>query len=229
MRTKLFPLAAALACLLLSAPASHGQDCADYSTNPLNPVLGSVDFQHAGLDYQSPGDIAAVGNRAMVSAHFIETFPDGSLFVADISDPENPAFVGEAVMDSLYSGRVAFDGVYAYLEGTFFEANFILVYDVTGPQPVQIGSVPATCSDLALASGSPSDLLYIADDQNMRVMNVSDPANPALIGSVAFTPRMGRVAVEGDYAYLVGCSQGGVRHRYARDRRHRPTPLRPRW
>jgi hypothetical protein len=209
MRTRLLLLAASLACLLLSAHASNGQDCVDYSTNPLDPVLGSVDFDNIGIDYQAAGDIASVGNRAVVSANFIETFPNGSLFVADITDPENPAFVGEAVMDGLYPGRVAFDGVYAYLIASFMEASFILVYDVTGPQPVQIGSVPATGSDLALASGSPSDRLYVADDQHLRVIDVSNPTNPTLIGSVAFTTRVVRIAVEGDHAYLAGFSPVG--------------------
>jgi hypothetical protein len=40
-------------------------------------------------------------------------------------------------------------------------------------------------------------------------MDVSNPASPALIGSVTFSTRVLRVVVEGDYAYLAGFSPVG--------------------
>jgi len=182
--------------LLLSSPAIAGPDCLDYATKPPDPILGSVDVS----SFQTLADLAVAGGHAYITAVTIVTEPNGELFVTDVSDPTNPHVVGSHY-ENLFMGSVASDGRYAYLLAFDEYTSFLQVVAVTQPTaPVLVAQKPSEGRDLALVE----DLLYLADNSLLEIIDVSNPTTPVTIGTLTAPMGVFNVAVAGNYAYLTG-------------------------
>jgi hypothetical protein len=199
-----------------------GQGCAS--------LTGYEDF---GQYNQSPNDVAVAGSYAYTADLY-------GLTVYDVSDPANPAKVGELLLPEEASG-VAVSGSVAYVADG---ESGLQIIDVTDPSaPSRLGSydTPGYAWDVALFG----NVAYVADEASgLQIIDVSDPTAPSLIGSVATRRPALDVAVEpatgtvwlADGALLegvdAGCSRGACflcgQVRSRRAGRERPGQPRPR-
>jgi len=119
--------------------------------------------------------------------------------IHDISDPAQPVLVGTLTGEHLGQMTTAPD------PGFLFAADRgigLRVFDVTPPgsaHPVAAVGMPSATRD-GFFSGS---LAVTVHEQGVRVFDLSDPSQPAVIGSWSFSGEtlFGEVAQIGDYAY----------------------------
>ncbi len=116
--------------------------------------------------------------------------------VVDVSDPNSP-FVEESIR---LSGDVngmwsAGDRLYAFDCECYLNA----IHVAASPSPaVQLGFIPGGFNDLFVAG----DRLYTARrNQGLEVFDISDPANPTVLGKTSDAATLGGVAVDGSYAF----------------------------
>jgi len=126
--------------------------------------------------------------------------------VFDVSNPANPAQVGMMTPSPADAVRaIAIVGDYAYAVGWVGGLHIIHIADPTNPVEVGNYDTPGLARDVAAAG----PYVYIADN-DLLVVNVSDPAHLALAGSYAIPGSTARsVAVSGGYAYVGGYSPMG--------------------
>ena len=186
------------------ADGCYGLQVIDIS-NPANPRrLGGYDTSGQAQALALSGDYAYVADG------------DSGLQVIDISNPANPRRVG-GCDTSGYAEGVAVSSNYAYLaegawsDGTTRHSGGLRVINVSdAANPQQLGSYDT--------SGDARDVVvsghyaYLAEDSwyegtewhsgSLRVIDVSDPANPQQVAAVADTSFPTAIAVSDDYAYV---------------------------
>ncbi|MCD4750672.1 MAG: hypothetical protein K8R59_14975 [Thermoanaerobaculales bacterium] len=148
----------------------------DYSV-PSSPQL------LAQLPLDNARDIALDGNFALVASHPRGSYAYDWLSIFDVSDPANPDHRASipGFQKSQATCVAAADGI-AYLGS----GRRVLIIDYHDPDHPRVLSAPFVTGenphilDLAVSQG----LLYSATDQGLRVMDVSDPAEPEIIASV---------------------------------------------
>jgi hypothetical protein len=209
------------------AVAVHGR-YAYLNVGPRLVVLDVADLAHPTVVGQSPPlpgfeSVAVAESHAYVAG-------EGGLHVIDVSDPVAPTAVGlYATTGSAWSVAVMNTTVYLATGGGLH------IVDISNPvAPAGIGfyDTPDTALDVTVVG----DVAYVAeaysenDDPTerggLRIVDVSDPANPSEIGYYPLYPRQSgynriyeprgtrAVAVAGDYACLIyGApkSKGGLR------------------
>ena len=166
-------------------------------SDPSNPaIIGSVDTP--GYAY----GVAVTGDKAYVA-------DSGSgLQVIDISDPTNPAIIG-SVDTSIYVSGVTIRGNKAYVVND----GGLQIIDINDPSnPTIIGSVDTPSSAYGMAVTG--DRAYVVTSEyfkykidfesGLQVIDISNPSNPAIIGSVNTPGSAYGVAVAGDKAYVTG-------------------------
>lgn len=126
------------------------------------------------------------------------------LAVFDITNPSNPTEVG-LYQTGGFTFRMTVAENYAFAGG-----DNLCAVDISDLEaPIMIGSIPGLdfCWDITKRD----DYLYVADnDAGLRIVDVSDPANPVET-SVWDTPgHATRIALKEDYAFI-GDSWGGLR------------------
>ncbi len=142
-------------------------------------------------------DIAISGDHAYVTY-------DRDFWVIDLSDPANPNKVGEYVYSEKINDVVV-SGDHAYLA---VKSDALVVLDI---------SDPAAPVFVAQASGGGGQCLEVAGDHvfmsvstDFRVVDISDPTNPATLGSVTSPERITEIEVHGDYAFCAAQDTGLV-------------------
>ncbi len=147
--------------------------------------------------------------------------PDSGFHVIDVSDPESPNFVGRFSIPDM-PRNVAVRGKYAYVAK--YDAGF-QTYDITLPAPlILLGA----CSTLGTAYTVTvaGDYAYVSEKRGhdgfhlggplwhlaLQIINVTDPANPKLVGSFSdladrFILPSG-ISVVGHYAYIADEESG---------------------
>jgi hypothetical protein len=136
-------------------------------------------------------DIAVAGNYAYVTS-------SGGLEVIDVQNPTNPVVVG-SVSTPGNAWRVAVSGDYAYVAD--YDSGLVAVDVSVGSLPTVVGSIafPHRVDDVAIQG----DYAYLSSFSTMRIVDISTPATPALVGTLSFTGGYAvSVGVSGDYAYL---------------------------
>nr|NQU93548.1 T9SS type A sorting domain-containing protein [Bacteroidota bacterium] len=136
---------------------------------------------------------------------YVITYSSG-MNVYDVSDPVHPEYLSTT-------------NVSGYAGGYFAENNFLYVvtnnairlYDVSFPSvPVLRSSYPCTPRGILVSDGYG----YIADQSGLKIIDVSDPDNLTLVGSIAISGACYDVAVIDDFAYVAnnwyGGTEGGV-------------------
>lgn len=164
-------------------------------TNPTAPQQ----LAEIGIVFTPFLDAALAGNLLFIAA---DSMSDGGLLVYDISDPAQPAQIGEyagvnaATHLSLYDvpGGPTPDRVY------LSSADGLRILDVADPtNPTLIGS------ELSYGAGENirlGDYAYVVTTSGVTILDVSNEANPQEIWISPPPSYAWEVAVQGDYAYI---------------------------
>jgi hypothetical protein len=122
---------------------------------------------------------------------------DSNLQIIDIRDPSNPRLKNS--YDSSGYGKVVVLGNYAYLTNSGLQ-----IIDISNPSnPTLKGLYNTTgITDVAISG----KYVYLVDNSSLQVIDISDPTNPKFKGSCGISPRVGQIAVSGNYAYVTSTS-----------------------
>ncbi len=187
-------------------------------SDPANPeILGGADLslpgQARGLDVV--GRYAYVGFEASV-------FPGDDVFrIIDISDPTNPVVVGgealtfdNSVRSIKVVGKYAYLGIYQF-NGTLNKSlDIIDISDPYNPRkvsPTTISGLTAEVRSLDVVGKYAYLVSYFDDDlpgsestNIMRIVDISNPSSPVVVGGSSLTlPNYARqIEVVGRYAYV---------------------------
>ena len=151
---------------------------------PDNPLeVGSFD---------TPGSISEIsisGNYA-----FIADGPEG-VCILDISNPANPGLVNTIDIAGS-TGCIDVFGNYAYV----MTNSGLLIYDISSLYtPILIGSYSGITGNAKYSEC----FLYISNGYNgLKVIDVSDPSNPTLVGGCSVYWFASDIAVVGDLVYI---------------------------
>lgn len=158
---------------------------------PANPVwLKSVPALYGE-------NVAAWGNVAAITDY-------GKIRFYDVTNPANPVHGGETASFSTGNEGFAISGNYAYIP----DGDKLLVYNISNlSTPVQVGSV--THGGYSYIASIDGKYAYVAaEGAGLRVIEVSDPANPQEAGYYdGASDARGVVAVNG-YAYVTERADG---------------------
>ncbi|MCB9854702.1 MAG: hypothetical protein H6818_03370 [Phycisphaerales bacterium] len=148
----------------------------------LNDGLEIVNFP--ALTATLTGSFATQGDAVAVCVQgttaYIAEFGHG-FSVVDVSDPSNPVPLGSFETMEQASGIAVANGI-AYLTE---ESDGLQIFDVSDPTaPVHLASYPSPLEAIDIeVSGS---IAYLAEGVRLKVLDVSDPANPVQAGSISF-------------------------------------------
>ena len=161
-----------------------------------------------------------VGGRYAYLVDRTETGSEGSLYILDVTDPSAPVLVGAAVIGNA-GKEIVVSGRYAYIthRGGLYggTGSGLKIFDILDPaHPALVGSLDETkmggsarslavAGDYAYVSGNtweagPSP---IPNGGNLSIIDVSNPAAPAMVGLYAESlyGEFGKVKAQGRYAY----------------------------
>lgn len=146
----------------------------------------------------APTDVVVIGSFALVA-------DANGLRVIDVRDPEAPVVVASLDL-GVAVRRLEVDGGWAYL--ALGEEGLACV-DVRDPHALRLAARLDTGSPVA-ACAADGNRLYLAEGsaRRLRVLNVSDPADPASITSHALAGDALDLQVTGNWVHLAG--PGGV-------------------
>ena len=195
------------ACLLLSPLPAAGTclDCIDYGTDPVEPIVGTLDVTDSPVDVQVRGDLVYLLTNDRYSP---EDPPVHELVIASAADPTAPVQLG--ALDSPW-GHVDLDvdGGFAYVADPSLAK--IDVSDPTSPQLVgyyDFGGFPGETAKRLDVDG---DYAYVitelegAGEEYIRVFDVSGDV-PSPLGRVEFSSPVVELVGRGSYLYAVGHS-----------------------
>jgi hypothetical protein len=168
------------------------------------------------LDVTQPATLRQVGRIApLIRAGWVATRGDVAyvstgeqdIRVIDIRRPERMRERGAGVTLNGSGGPiVAIGNEYVYIATGVATGGRVDVYDVRNPdQPAHAGSLRLNFPQELIASGS---LLYVPDEFGLQVVDISNPASPAMKGTIVFPPDnfvtsgATSVAVAGQYAFV---------------------------
>lgn len=157
-------------------------------SNPAAPTLVNKD----GLSGYGTYGVSASGHYAYVT--------DGSgLEIVDISDPEHLALAGKC--DAVSGEDVTVSGSYAYVTDYW---NGLKVVDITNPANVTIVGEYCTCTAGQARDMTVSGNYAYVTGQGLQVFDISDPAQPVLVGACDATWGLVRLSKSGNYACVTG-------------------------
>jgi len=129
-------------------------------------------------------------------------------FSVDISDPEAPSTVG-TVNPVNTLGRLALDGVHAYVAEGTGGLGVVNVSDPVHPNHIALVDTPGSAEDVAISGNH----AFVADAAGgLRIIDITTPSSPSEVGHYDWTdqPVFG-VAARGGYAYVTTQNSGGLR------------------
>jgi hypothetical protein len=166
--------------------------------NPANPTAARPEGEGLG----QLTDIAVAGRYAYVAA--VER-----LFIVDLTDPVRPTRVGAVSTQPGQADRTVVVGDYAYVGTDYGGLRIVDVADPTSPVEIAAYHAPSQYPlDIAAAGG----YAYVADGTNgLHIVDVSDPTHPRAVGLYYRPLSADRVAVVGQYAYVLFRGLGSER------------------
>jgi hypothetical protein len=164
---------------------------------------------HLDLTIQANG-LAVQGGFAYITGQEFVLGP-GQLIVVELSTPASPRQVTVAETTRGTPRRSVVDGGHLYVFSKTFNASggTLDVFDLANPAaPTRVGSVDLSVGQTGLGSVAVGGgRAYVLAETGLRIVDVSDPAQPRLAGSYAppsgVAPQPLAVAASGRYAYLV--------------------------
>lgn len=154
------------------------------SSRPLSVMKDGI----GGFDLlEGAGFVFTVGNIAYITGDF-----DGALSIVDVSNPATPVLLGQAVHGSGFTHlsnarRVFVEGDVAYVVSGG-GAQYVTLIDVSDPgAPVQLSVLQDGVGGIADISNIEdifvvNDRLYLTADAALMIVDVTNPAAPALLG-----------------------------------------------
>jgi len=163
--------------------SNYGVTLADVSDPSSPQLLGTVDLG----DYVN--DVAVFGSIAYAAAN-------AGLVVLDVSDPQAPSVLGTVPgQPDDWTASVEVD------ETTCYVANYpggLKIFDLTDQvHPTLISTLGIPCQDVTL-SGS---WAYLACDDSVLVVNVTNPGSPQVVGSVKLPTWANDIIASGSMLY----------------------------
>ena len=165
----------------------------------------SASPQVTAIDYL-PAAAAAVlqGNYIYLSGSMFQ----GDMSIVDISNPSNPQSISTLTVDDRGSTDIFVEGDYAYV--TCYNDQVAIVNISNGLNPFIENRITTGQSTYGIAKLG--NYLYVAEYDSGLVVNVADPANPFICGSInphlypwnAFCD----VVASGNYCYLSSTEHG---------------------
>jgi hypothetical protein len=149
-----------------------------------------------------PDGLIVWGDYALVTAG-----PVGNPAIVDISDPSNIVELSTLPATDVHAAAVSGPHVFLTLTGM----NPLWIFDISDPTaPDSLVSYthpsPITFNDIVISG----DYAFCATNFGLTVMDISDPALPALAGSVATPGENFALFVSGDHVYLAGDAAASV-------------------
>ncbi|NQU06254.1 MAG: T9SS type A sorting domain-containing protein [Calditrichaeota bacterium] len=156
-------------------------------SNPENPELVGI--------YDSPGRIMGtfvLGDHAYIAAS------SGGFRVIDVSDPENPEEIGDFDTEGA-AVSVFVSGDYAYVG---FQRSGLCVIDISDPTNMsQVGGCDGLyAADIVVSE----DNAFVVNQDGFRVVDISDPREPNVIGAYYIDGYSRNLFVSGNYAFVPG-------------------------
>jgi hypothetical protein len=172
--------------LVYVALHENGLGIYDYdTTNGFTRVAAATGFENAWT-------VAVRGTTAYVADG------TGGLAVADVSDPADVQILGRAVLGGT-AQDIVLEGGLAYVAAG--SAGMVIV-DVSDPAaPAVVSSVPTYGNAVAVAASA--GRAYVADWNDIRVLDVADPAEPVQIAAT-------RITINLDYEVCTGTDDDEV-------------------
>jgi len=167
------------------------------------------------VDVSAPTRPAVVGSLAVagfgidVSGQYAYVAGD-SFQIVDVSDPAHPAVVGSCATPGI---DVHVAGSYAYVAGGYGGPGLQVVNVANPTAPFQEGAAPASATGVFVAGNYAYVADYTSSSCDLRVFDVSNPANPQQMGvEELFTGPWSEALdlyVAGGYAYVSGSAYIG--------------------
>jgi hypothetical protein len=153
--------------------------------------------------------VAIKGNYAYVANHW------NGLRVIDVSNPANPHEVANLLNLEAVAEDIVIEGHYAYL----CQQGQVSIIDIANPLvPVRTATYQTGCLYWACIYGH---YMYVANAYDgIQIVDVQNPSHPQFVSRLNIPGRTMRVAVSGDYAYVVGDNGSGLRIVNVRDKQH---------
>lgn len=152
-------------------------------SNPTNPVV------RGSLTLQTNSSLLANVSLIYAGYWLVQDYSRNLIYVIDISNPDAPAKYSQWSVPSMVNGGpgpMMIEGTLLYLPCG--EAKVFNIYDLADLTNVTLlGSVPTTgeCHGTAVKIGSYVYLTTDYNESNMKVIDVSNPANPTIVRNVA--------------------------------------------
>ena len=164
-------------------------------TDPRNPVqVGYLPMGEQTTAVAAPWQIRVSGNYAYIA-------DEAGIGIMDVTDPTNPVWDGSVFPNPGAQGdtatfHVAVDGSRAYSTGT---PTFGVV-DISNPMaPVLLSYI--TPNGIMQSVAAHGDRAYLATNQGLTILDVSNGSHPTQIGSYNTGPAYG-VEIAGNVAYV---------------------------
>ena len=157
--------------------------------------------------YPKTHGVDVVGQYAYLSVSAASSPGSASrLYVLDISGPGDPIAVGFCDAQGYAGDLVALDGHVYVASGIGLG-----VFDVENPrQPILVGNMTTTATLRDIAVTEVEQRVYVAaGDDGLRIIDISDSANPSEIGHYAPPWYVNRVEILGSYIVLASYSGSG--------------------
>jgi hypothetical protein len=183
--------------------------------------LSFMNFSGAGSDPRGivpPG--APITTGVALSGHFAyAAMTLGGVWTIDISDPRNPAVVGEyhepiyaPFGQAMLPADVAVSGNFLYVVGSVAGRALLRVLDISNPlNPVPHGTylMPIDVSNVGPRFAVAGSTVFVADSAaGVIAVDVSNPDQLKLAGQIALPGTVGTLATDGLHVYAAA-SDGG--------------------
>jgi hypothetical protein len=147
---------------------------------------------------------AVVGNYAYVSIYREDAAGSWNRYIdiVDVSNPTAPGLVGTCRIN-VWTQRLVVAGHHVYAAA----GSVLQIIDVSQPtQPRSVGEIVGNAEDVAVSG---HHAYVAAGSQGLRVIDISNPANPVSVATHAITGTSKRMAVAGNVV-CVALEEGGL-------------------
>jgi hypothetical protein len=163
------------------------------SSNPV--VVGTCSTGSNFLKVDISNNMAYIGYRLNTTC---------GLLIIDVSDPFHPITIGEYNRD-IYIGDMAVDGDFAYLLTLVPGLHILNITDPANPFPI------GTCSFYGghgLCLSGNYAYVGISSVCGFKIIDVSQPSSPIVIGEYVQAGEIQHISVSGDYAFIFNTTSG---------------------
>ena len=141
--------------------------------------------------------VRAIGNIAYFTSN-------NGLYIVDISNPSNPESLGSVSGTNNYNLENL--DIYGNVLAVCAHNDGVLLYDISNPiNPIYSSTINA---NNAWANVINKDIIYIGDEQNILIYDISDIEAPNIVGSITETNAIKDVIIDNNNLYVAIGSDG---------------------